>query len=171
MPQVEVTLDVDANGILSVKAKEKTTGKEQSIRIEGSSGLSQADIERMRTEADKHADEDQKKRDLAEAKNGAEQLIYASEKALRDNKDKVSSDIAKAVEEKVAALKKERDSSDTGTIKKATEELSSTLSKIGEAMNKQAPPAAGAPGTDTGKDNGKKPDEGPVRDADFKEEK
>ncbi len=165
MPQVEVTFDVDANGILSVKAKEKTTGKEQSIRIEGSSGLSKDDIARMQGDAEKNAAEDAKKRDLIEAKNGAEQIIYSSEKALRDNKDKVSADIVKEVEEKIAAAKKEKDGSDVEAIKKAVSELSTSLSKIGEAMQKasqQTPPPTGEKKDDKGND-------GPVRDADFKE--
>jgi molecular chaperone DnaK len=177
MPQVEVSLDVDANGILSVKAKEKTTGKEQSIRIEGSSGLSSADIERMKNEAEKNATEDQKKKDLVEAKNHAEQLIYASEKALRDNKGKVPEEIVKDVEAGIASLKKERDGNDMSAIKRVTDELSQKLSKIGEAMQKQAGTAGPATDGNTDKTSStegtdtKKEGDGPIRDADYREGK
>lgn len=136
MPQIEVTFDVDANGILSVKAKDKATGKEQSIRIEARSGLSKEDIERMQKDAEAHASEDQKKKDLVEAKNIAEQLIYTSEKSLKDAGDKVPADIKTSVEAKIADLKKAKDGEDMQSIKSATEALSSELSKIGEAMNK-----------------------------------
>ncbi|MCX6703535.1 MAG: molecular chaperone DnaK [Candidatus Zambryskibacteria bacterium] len=139
MPQVEVSFDVDANGILSVKAKDKATNKEQSIRIEARSGLSKEDIERMQKDAEAHATEDAKKRDVAEAKNIVEQLIYTSEKSLKDAGDKVSAELKTSVEEKVAELKTARDSGDVEQIKKATETLSTELSKVGEAMNKANP--------------------------------
>src|SRR5206468_2742645 len=128
MPQVEVTFDVDANGILSVKAKDKATGKEQSIRIEARSGLSKEDIERMAKDAEAHAGEDQKKRDVVEAKNIAEQLVYTSEKAIKDAGDKVSADLKSGVEVKVADLKKVKDGDDISAIKSATEALSTELS-------------------------------------------
>lgn len=145
MPQVEVTFDIDANGILTVKAKDKTSGKEQSIRIEGSSGLSEAEIEKMRTEAEANAESDNKKKELVEAQNGADQLVYAAEKALREHGEKVSEDIRKNVQEKIDALKTARNGTDTGAIKGASESLSSAMSGIGEAMSKaqdsqQAPP-------------------------------
>lgn len=144
MPQVEVSFDVDANGILSVKAKDKATNKEQSIRIEARSGLSKEDIERMQKDAEAHAAEDQKKRDLAEAKNIAEQMIYTAEKAVKDNGDKVSAEIKSGVEAKIAELKTAKDGSDIEAMKKATEALSTEMSKIGEAMSKAAPePGAG----------------------------
>lgn len=144
MPQVEVSFDVDANGILSVKAKDKATNKEQSIRIEARSGLSKEDIERMQKDAEAHAAEDQKKRDLAEAKNIAEQMIYTAEKALKDNGDKVSADIKSGVEAKIAELKTAKDGTDIEAMKKATEALSTEMSKIGEAMSKATPePGAG----------------------------
>jgi molecular chaperone DnaK len=140
MPQVEVTFDVDANGILSVKAKDKATNKEQSIRIEARSGLSKEDIEKMQKDAEAHASDDQKKRDLVEAKNIAEQLIYTSEKALKDAGDKVSAEIKTGVETKIADLKnkikEQKDGEDMSAIKTATESLSTELSKIGEAMSK-----------------------------------
>ncbi len=155
MPQVEVTFDVDSNGILTVKAKEKTTGKEQSIRIEGSTGLSKEDIEKMKADADVHAAEDEKRKELIEAKNLAEQAVYTAEKAVKENGDKVSEEIKTEVNEKIAALKTAREGEDLDAIKNATEALSASLSKIGEAMmkdqqNAQGAPAEGAaPGTDT----------------------
>ncbi|MEY4602567.1 MAG: molecular chaperone DnaK [Candidatus Parcubacteria bacterium] len=162
MPQVEVSFDVDANGILSVKAKDKATNKEQSIRIEARSGLSKEDIERMQKDAEAHAAEDQKKRDLAEAKNIAEQMVYTAEKALKDNGDKVSAEIKEGVEAKIAELKTAKDGADIEAMKKATEALSTEMSKIGEAMSKAAP-EAGAGETP-------KPDEN-VREAEVEEKK
>jgi molecular chaperone DnaK len=162
MPQVEVTFDVDANGILSVKAKDKATNKEQSIRIEARSGLSKEDIERMQEDAEAHAADDQKKRDLAEAKNIAEQMTYTAEKALKDNGDKVSAEIKSGVEAKIAELKTAKEGGDIEAMKKATEALSTEMSKIGEAMSKAAPeqPAGDAPKADEN-----------VRDAEFEEKK
>lgn len=139
MPQVEVSFDVDANGILSVKAKDKATNKEQSIRIEARSGLSKEDIERMQKDAEAHAVEDAKKKDLAEAKNIAEQMVYTAEKALKDNGDKVSAEIKSGVEAKIAELKTAKDGNDIEAMKKATEALSTEMSKIGEAMSKANP--------------------------------
>jgi len=144
MPQVEVTFDIDANGILNVKAKDKATGKEQSIRIEASSGLSSEEIERMKKDAEMHAGEDAKKKELAEARNLAEQLIYTSEKALSDNKDKIPEDIKKAVEEKVSELKNVKDKDELSAIKSATENLSKEIQKIGEHISKN-PAAPDAP--------------------------
>src|SRR3990167_7053191 len=106
MPQIEVTFDVDANGILNVKAKDKTTGKEQSIRIEASSGLSKDEVEKMQKDAEANAVEDQKKKDLIDAKNLAEQLIYTGEKALKDAPT-VPEDIKTGVTSKIDALKKD----------------------------------------------------------------
>ncbi|HYD93528.1 MAG TPA: molecular chaperone DnaK [Candidatus Paceibacterota bacterium] len=134
MPQIEVTFDVDSNGILTVKAKEKTTGKEQSIRIEGSTGLSEADIERMKKDAEAHAAEDAKRKELVDTKNIAEQLIYTAEKALKDNGDKIGDDIKKDVEDKIGDLRKAREGEDVGTIKAAAEALSASTQKIGETM-------------------------------------
>ena len=146
MPQVEVSFDIDANGILTVKAKDKTTNKEQSIRIEGSSGLSEADIEKMRKDAEINADADTKKRELVEVQNAADQIIYAAEKALREHGDKVSEDIKKNVQEKIDALKSARNGTDATAIKSASEALSTEMSKIGQAMaQNQQPPPQGPP--------------------------
>lgn len=136
MPQVEVTFDVDANGILNVKAKDKTSGKEQSIRIEARSSLSKEDIERMKNDAEAHAEEDKKKQEEVEIKNIAEAMIYTAEKSLRDQGDKVPADIKADVEAKVTELKKVKDGTDVAAIKKATEELSTATQHIGEAMAK-----------------------------------
>ncbi|MSR70867.1 molecular chaperone DnaK [Candidatus Kaiserbacteria bacterium] len=136
MPQIEVTFDVDANGILTVKAKDKATNKEQSIRIEGSSGLGEADIERMRKEAEANADEDKKKVELVEARNMAEQAVYGAKKALGDNKDKIPMELATAINEKVSALESVKGGDDLVKIKSATEELSKELSKVYEAVQK-----------------------------------
>ncbi len=140
MPQVEVTFDIDANGILSVKAKDKTSGKEQSIRIEQRSGLTEADIEKMRTEAEANAESDKQKKELIETQNAADQLSYAAEKALKEHGEKVSEDIRKNVQEKIDALKTARAGTDLAAIKSASQALSSAMSAIGEAMAKQEPP-------------------------------
>ena len=142
IPQVEVSFDINANGVLSVKAKDKATGKEQSIRIEASTGLSKEEIEKMKKDAEAHADEDKKKREAVETKNLADTLIFTTEKALRDAGDKISDDKKKPVQEKVEALKKVKDGDDIEVIKKATEELSVEAQKIGEELYKAAQPEA-----------------------------
>ena len=174
MPQVEVTFDVDANGILNVKAKEKASGKEQSITIQGSSGLSKEDIDKMQKEAAAHEAEDKIKKELVEAKNLAEQLVYTAEKSIKDAGDKITADVKTSVEGKVTALKGVKDGTDLAAIKKAMDELSSEMQKIGEAMNKaqqtQTPPTG--PTSDAGQNPGSNPDdkgpEGNVRDAETK---
>jgi len=162
MPQVEVSFDIDANGILKVSAKEKTTGKEQSIRIEAKSSLSKEDIERMKKDAELHADEDKKKRELVEARNSADTLAYTAEKALKDAEGKITDDSKKAVEEKITALKSVKDSNDVKAISDASQALSSEMMKIGEAMSAQAKQNPEPP-----KEGGDNP-EGTIRDADVK---
>ncbi len=137
MPQVEVTFDVDANGILQVKAKDKTSGKEQSIRIEASSGLSDDDIKKMQQDAEAHAEEDKKKKELAEEKNMADSLIHTAEKSLKDSEGKINEDLKKEVQTKIDTLKTVRGGEDFASIKSAGEELSSSMMKIGEEMQKQ----------------------------------
>ena len=135
LPQIEVTFDVDVNGILQVKAKDKASGKEQSIRIEARSGLTDAEIERMKKEAQEHEVDDRKKKEEAEMRNQADQLIHTAEKAVRDAGDKVSADIKTGIETKITELKKAKE---TGTgLKEALEALSGEVSKIGEMMYKQ----------------------------------
>lgn len=136
LPQVEVTFDVDANGILSVKAKDKATNKEQSIRIEASSGLSDADIERMRQDAEANASSDKAKVELAEARNVAEQGVYSARKALTDNKGKVPEELEKAIDEKISAVESKKGSDNAADIKATVEELSKELSKVYEAVQK-----------------------------------
>lgn len=134
MPQVVVALDVDANGVLNVTAKDKTSGKEQSIRIEANSGLTEDDIERMKKEAEDHKAEDEKKKEMSEARNIAEQTIYTAEKALTDYKDKITDEIRTPIEGKVKNLKEKIETGDTEGIKTATTELNTELQKIGELM-------------------------------------
>jgi len=136
MPQVEVTFDVDANGILNVKALDKASGKTQSIRIEASSGLKDEDIKRMQADAEAHAGEDAKKKELADVKNTAEMSIYTAEKGLKDAGDKVPVDVKNAVEERMTVLRDVKDGLDIEAIKKATSELSDEMMKIGEALSK-----------------------------------
>lgn len=167
MPQVEVTFDIDANGILNVTAKDKTTGKANSIKIQASSGLSKEEVEKMKKDAEMHNADDQKKREEVEIKNTAEQLIYTSEKSLKDAGDKVPADLKKSIEEKIGAVKTAKNGSDIGAVKTTTEALSTELSKIGEIMSKAN---AEAQKTQSTPEGGEKKDEN-VRDAEFKEEK
>jgi molecular chaperone DnaK len=134
VPQVEVTFDVDANGILQVKAKDKTSGKEQSIRIEASSGLTDEDIKRMQSDAEAHAEEDKKKMELIETKNLADQMIHTAEKALKDAEGKVPEDIKTEVTSAIDEVKKAKEGFDVASIKSASEKLSDSMMKIGEAM-------------------------------------
>ena len=166
VPQVEVTFDIDANGILKVKAKDKASGKEQSIRIEASSGLTDVDIEKMQKDAEIHEADDKKKKDVIDTKNLAEQIIYTAEKALKDAEGKISEDIKKSVNEKIEALRKTKDGDDIEQIKKATDELSTEMQKIGSEMAKHAQetPAQGAQASESGTT------EGQTRDADFSTE-
>ena len=161
MPQVEVTFDIDANGILSVKAKDKATSKEQSIRIEASTGLSKEEIERLKRDAEAHAEEDKKKSQLVEARNTADAMVYTAEKAMRESGDKVPADVKKEIEEKVSALKKVKDSDDFETIKKASQELAVASQKIGEILYKDTKETKGTNGTKDGN----------VKDAEFEEKK
>jgi len=161
IPQVEVTFDIDANGILNVTAKDKAMGKSQSIRIEGSSGLSKEEVERMKKEAELHAEEDRKKRDTLEAKNNADNLIYSSERTLREAGDKISADIKKDVEEKLEALRKIKDGDSIEDIKTKTSDLSLAIQKVGAELYKTTQSQEKKPG-----DEGQKPEEG-----EFKEKK
>ncbi len=138
VPQIEVTFDIDANGILNVTAKDKGTGKSQSIRIEGSTGASKEEVEKMKKEAEAHAAEDKQKQELIEAKNLADNLVYTTEKTLKEAGDKVSSDIKKEIEEKLEELKKVKDSDKLDEIKEKTSELSQAIQKIGTELYKQA---------------------------------
>jgi molecular chaperone DnaK len=172
IPQIEVTFNIDANGILNVGAKDMGTGKEQSIRITPSSGLTEEEIKKMQKDAEAHADEDKKKREQAESRNQAETLLYSTEKALKDYGDKVDADTKKAIEEKMEALRKLQGSEDTEAVKKACDELAQASYKLGEMMYKDAQAksaegaAAGAGGAEGAAPHGDKPKEGPV-DAEY----
>jgi len=165
VPQVEVTFDIDANGILNVSAKDKATGKSQSIRIEGSIGMSEEEIERMKKEAELHGEEDKKKRELIEARNLAENLIYTCEKTLRDAGDKIDKGLKKEIEEKIKALEKVKNSDNIEEIKSKTQELSQTIQKAGAELYKAAQEAEKEkkkPKEDKGKD---------VEEGEYKEKK
>ncbi|MEI8104161.1 MAG: molecular chaperone DnaK, partial [Candidatus Moraniibacteriota bacterium] len=144
IPQVEVTFDIDASGILTVKAKDKATNKEQSIRIEASTGLSKDEIERMKKDAEAHADDDKKKKELVEARNMADSLSYTTEKAMKDAGDKLTEDEKKPVQEKLDELNKVKNGDDLEAIKKATEMLSASAQGIGEKLYKAAQEAEAA---------------------------
>ena len=147
VPQIEVTFDIDANGILSVSAKDKGTNKEQKITITASSGLNKEEIEKMKKDAELHADEDKKKQELIEARNVADTLIYTTEKMFKDLGDKVKPEDKTAIEEKITALKGVKDADDVAAIKKTTDELGELAQKVGAAMyeQKQQADAAGQP--------------------------
>jgi molecular chaperone DnaK len=133
-----VTFDVDSNGVLKVTAKDKATGKEQSIRIEANSGLTEAEIERMKKDAEDHAAEDVKKKEVIETRNLAEQMVYTAEKALKDHADAVPADVKTEIEEKIKAVNEAKSGEDKAAIEAASEALSTSMQKIGEIMSKAA---------------------------------
>ncbi|MDD5547366.1 MAG: molecular chaperone DnaK [Candidatus Pacebacteria bacterium] len=143
IPQIEVSFDIDANGIVNVSAKDKASGKTQSVKIEASTNLSKAEIEKLKQDAAQHSEEDKKKKELAEARNNAENLIYVSEKSLREAGDKISQDIKDAVNKKIEGLKSVKDGSDSQAIRSAIADLSAEIQKIGQEMYKNQP--AGEP--------------------------
>ena len=143
VPQIDVSFDIDANGIVHVSAKDLGTGKEQKIRIESSSGLSEEEINRMVQDAEKHAEEDKKKKEEVEAKNNADHMIYQTEKLLKESGDKLQPSDKAEIESKVSALKSAIDSNNTDNIKRATEELQATWSKASETLYKQGQQAGG----------------------------
>jgi molecular chaperone DnaK len=177
MPQIEVTFDIDANGIVNVSAKDKATGKEQQIRIQASGGLSDSDIDRMVKDAESHAAEDKKKRELVEAKNQGEALIHTTERTLKDAGDKVGASEKQAVEAAVAELRSALAGEDPAAIQARTEALGQVAMKLGEAMYKAAqgapggePPHGDSGGGQAGPGDGeKKPGGDKVVDADFEE--
>jgi len=137
MPQIEVSFDIDANGILSVKAHDKGTGKEQKITITASSGLSKEEIEHMQREAEAHAAEDSKRKEEVETRNAADTLAYTAEKTLREQKDKISSDLNQEVEGKITAVRSALQGTDIGAVRQATQELNESLQKVGAAIYQQ----------------------------------
>jgi molecular chaperone DnaK len=146
VPQVEVTFDIDANGIVSVQAKDKATGKEQQIRIQASGGLSETEIQRMVKEAEANADADKKRREFIESKNHADGLIHQVEKTLKENEGKVSAQDKGEAESAVAAARSAMEGSDLESLKQATERLSTVSMRIGEAMYKAQAEGGAAPG-------------------------
>jgi len=167
VPQIEVSFDIDANGILNVSAKDMATGKQQAIQIQSSSGLSKEDVERMRKEAEEHADEDRKKRELIEARNQADSLAYNVEKTLKDNADKVPEDDKKKIEEAIANLRKAKDGDDIQEIRRCSEALTNASHSLAQMLYQQAQAkqAAGA-GPDQGSQAAGGSDDNIV-DADF----
>jgi molecular chaperone DnaK len=151
MPQIEVTFDIDANGILSVRAQDKGTGREQKITITASSGLSKEEVEKMRREGETYAAEDSKRREEAETRNAADTLAYTTEKTLRDHKDKIPSDLNQEVESKVQAVRSALQGTDNNAIRRATQELSDAMQKLGAAVYQQQPPPPPSGETPPGK--------------------
>ncbi len=175
LPQIEVTFDLDANGILHVSAKDLGSGKEQSIKITASSGLTEAEIKQMQQDAEAHAAEDHKRRELVDARNHGDQMIYATEKSLKELGDKVDAETKGNVESEIASLKKLLEGEDTEAIKQGTESLTQASHKLAEIMYSQASAGqggGGAPGGEAaGGEGGAKKDDDDVVDADFEEVK
>jgi len=168
IPQIEVSFDIDANGILNVTAHDKATGKSQSITIKESSALSEKEIEKMKAESEKFAVEDRKKKELIDLRNQADTLIYTCEKTLKDAGDKVKAEDKKPVEEKISELKKVKDGNDPETIKKAVQELGDAIQKIGAQMYQQKAP--GPEPEEEKKEEKKKKKKGPI-EGEFEEKK
>jgi len=174
IPQIDVTFDINANGILEVTAQDKATGRSQNITITASSGLSEEEVERMRQEAEQHAEEDRKRRDLIETKNHADNMVYSAEKTLKDLGDKVPEDLKQKVEDAASKVRDLKDSEDVEAIKKASDELAEVLQQLGSAAYQQQQQAEGQqPGADdggkdtTGEDAGS--DDEDVVDGEFKQ--
>jgi molecular chaperone DnaK len=163
VPQVEVKFDIDANGILNVSATDKGSGKSQTITIQGSTGLSKDEVERMKQEAETHAEEDKKQKERVEHQNLADTMIYTSEKMLKEAGDKINADERKEIEDKIEALKKVKDGDDHEAIKRAADELMTVAQKVGAKMYQQQTSDVG------GQKSESKSDE-PI-DAEFKEKK
>ena len=172
VPQIEVSFDIDANGIVNVSAKDKATGKEQQVRIQASGGLSDADVEKMVKDAEEHAGEDKKRRELVEARNQAESLIHTSEKSLKEFGDKVGEDERKAIEDDIAALGQTLEAEDTEAIREKTNALAQSSMKLGEAMYKAEAEASQEGAADAGAGDagaGGEAADDTVVDADFEE--
>ncbi|MBU2566906.1 molecular chaperone DnaK [Patescibacteria group bacterium] len=173
VPQIEVTFDIDANGILNVKALDKATNKEAKITITASTNLSKEEIEKMKKDAEAHAEEDKKKKESIEIKNTAETMVYTTEKMLKEAGDKVNTDDKKAVEEKLEELKKLKDSEDLEAIKKASDELAQVAQKVGAAMYQaqQAETQSAQPEAQNSEATEDEKKDGEAKEADFEEKK
>ncbi|HPC46815.1 MAG TPA: Hsp70 family protein, partial [Deltaproteobacteria bacterium] len=171
-PQIEVTFDIDANGILHVSAKDKATGKEQSIRITSSSGLSEDDINRMIREAEEHEAEDRRRKEIVEAKNSADSLIYSTEKTLKEHGDKVDSMTRSAIENAIADLKEAAKGDDADLIRKRIDALTSASHKLAEVIYSSAAQAGASQSSGAGASSqtGSRPADDVV-DAEFEEVK
>ncbi len=169
LPQIEVTFDIDANGIVNVSAKDKASGKEQSIRIQASGGLSEADIQKMVKEAEAHAEEDRRRKELVEARNQADAAIYSTEKALKEAETRIPADVKQQVEQAIADAKQSLTSENIQTIRQATERLQQAASKIGEALNRAASQGAGGQAGSSGAGDGGGSSGEDVVDAEFEE--
>jgi molecular chaperone DnaK len=174
VPQIEVTFDINANGILEVTAQDKATGRSQNITITASSGLSEEEVEQMRQEAEQHAEEDRQRRELIEAKNQADNTVYSAEKTLKDLGDKVPDDLKQKVEDAATKVREVKDSEDINAIKKATEELTAVLQQLGQAAYQQeqaAGESTGGSGAESGKSSDGESDDGDedVVDGEFKQ--
>ena len=167
VPQIEVTFDIDANGIVNVSAKDKGTGKEQKIQIQASGGLSEEEINKMVKDAEANKEADKKKRESVDARNQADSLVFSTEKSLKEHGDKISAEEKKAIENGIADLKKSLEGTDSEDIKKKTQSLIQVSMKLGEAVYKsQQKP--GASKTDSPKD-AKTKEKDNVVDADFED--
>src|SRR5579864_6586745 len=171
MPQIEVTFDIDANGILNVRAKDLGTGKEQRVTITASTTLNKDEVSRMVKDAESHAEEDRKHKEEVEARNQADSLVYQAEKVLRDNADKIDAAIKSEVESKIEPVKQAIKDNDVERMRSTSEELARSMQKIGEAVYRQAQGAPAGAGSATGTEGpgSGKSDQGDVVDADFKE--
>jgi molecular chaperone DnaK len=165
MPQIEVTFDIDANGIVSVSAKDKGTGKEQNITIQASGGLSDEDIENMVKEAEENAEADKERRELIEAKNQAESLIHSTEKSMEEHSDKVDPTTIEAIELAISALKEELETEDAGKIKSGIQNVTEAAMKLGEAIYK----ASQEEGENSDKEPGSADFDDNIVDADFED--
>jgi len=158
IPKVEVTFDIDANGILNVSAKDQATNKEQRITITASSGMSKEDVEKLVREAESHAEEDRNKRELIEVKNQADSLVYNADKTLKEHEEKISAEVKEEIEGKITAVREALVSEDAGQIRATSDELTQSMTKVGEAVyaqsqeaGQEAPPAEGEASPDTEK--------------------
>jgi molecular chaperone DnaK len=162
LPQIEVTFDIDANGIVNVSAKDKASGKEQTIRIQASGGLTEADIQRMVKEAEAHAEEDKRRKELVEARNQADAAIYTVEKGFKEAEGRAPPNVKSEIEQAVSELKDAMKGEDVSRIKQATSRLSQAATRLGEAMNRAAADSGGGSG-------GAPQGESDVVDAEFEE--
>jgi molecular chaperone DnaK len=174
VPQIEVTFDINANGILEVTAQDKATGRSQNITITASSGLSEDEVENMRQEAEQHAEEDRQRRELIEARNRADNMVYSAEKTLKDLGEKVPADLQKRVEEAAEKVRQVKDGEDKEAIDQATDALAEALQQVGQAAYQQEAPSQSqgeGPQTQQGSPEGDKgqEDDEDVVDGEFKQ--